>query len=157
MKVIALALLLLVAPCYAQSESIAGFSAGGSADEIITRIGEPTNVEEPVYHKDIRSWVWIWDYPQYGALFEIEAHSMTGVKWIRSLTIVSPCPWKLSSGAGIGTTASRLEQFYSNIQKLSDTQWFISKRYEKNVLGFSFDKGRVNSVYVGTKPRKKAR
>ena len=144
---------LLLCPVLASSESIEGFSYGGSADEVIARIGEPSAVTGPEYQKSSRSWVWGWEYSRYGALFEVEADTQDGVKRIRSLTIVSPCPWKTTSGLGIGDTTQRLLQIYPDIRRYQDSLWFALAPDKRHVAGFELTGSRIKSIFIGSRRR----
>ena len=154
MRILLVAFLVLLAlPASAAPESIEGFSFGGSAGEIVTRIGEPTDIEGPVFNQQARSWVWSWDYARYGALFEVEAESQDGVKSIRSLTIVSPCPWKLASGIGIGDTTDRILQAYPDVKRYQDSLWFAENRTERRVTGFELTGSKIRSIFIGAMKR----
>lgn len=144
-------LLLVCAPAFAAPESIEGFSFGTSADEVVQRIGEPSDIDGPVFRKDIKAWVWSWEYRRYGALFEVEAETQEGRKMVRSLTIVAPCPWKLGSGLGIGSTSDQIMQWYPNVNKVQDTLWFIQDTEKRNVTGFELAGTRVKSIFIGSK------
>jgi hypothetical protein len=144
-------LLVLCGPALSAPHSIEGFSSGGSADEIVSRIGEPTDVQEPVFNKKARTWVWRWDYSRYGALFEVEAATQDSPKSIRSLTIVSPCPWKLDNGLGIGDSTDRLLQMYTDVHRADDTLWFVEDKNRRDVTGFELNGSRIKSIYIGTK------
>lgn len=148
-KLLVALLTLLILPASAVPESIEGFAFGGSADEIVSRIGEPTDVEGPVFNKSSGSWIWSWDYSRYGALFEVEAESQDGVKSIRSLTIVSPCPWKLASGIGIGDTTRRILEVYPDVNRYQDSLWFAENRAERRVTGFELSGTKIRSIFIG--------
>jgi hypothetical protein len=149
MRLLLLAFFLLLTPCLAVPEGIEGFRFGGSADEIVARIGEPTAIEGPRFEKSSKAWVWIWDYTRYGALFEVQSKTKDGTKSIRSLTIVTPCPWKLASGLGIGDSAAQIMQSYSNVKKPQDTLWFAPSSDRRNVTGFELAGSRIKSIFIG--------
>lgn len=156
MRLLLLIFFFLAIPCLALPESIEGFQTGGSGDEVITRLGEPANVEGPHFNNKLKTWTWVWDYPQYGALFEVEALSKEGALWVRSITIVSPCPWRLRSGASLGMTPARLEQLYPRFEKPNADHWFLTSKYSRYLVGFEFTNGRITSIHLGTRPGRRA-
>jgi len=153
MRQLLLAIVLLISvPALAAPESIEGFSFGGSADEIVMRIGEPTNIDGPEFEKKTKAWVWSWDYSRYGALFEVEAETQDGAKIIRSLTIVSPCPWKLSNGLGIGDRSDKILQTYPKVNRnKTDTLWFADSDDRRHVTGFELAKSRIKAIFIGSR------
>lgn len=148
-KLLVALVVLLSLPALAAPESIEGFTFGGSADEIVSRIGEPNDIEGPVFNKKAGSWVWSWDYSSYGALFEVEAESQDGIKSIRSLTIVAPCAWKLASGIGIGDSTDRILQVYPDVRRYQDSLWFAENRAEQRITGFELTGTKIRSIFIG--------
>lgn len=146
-------LLVLGGPALSAPHTIEGFSFGGSADEIVSRIGEPSDVDGPVFNKEARSWVWTWVYSRYGAIFEVDAETQDGDKSIRSLTIVSPCPWTLDdSGLRIGDNTDRLLQVYPDVRRMEDSLWFVKDKKTKRVTGFELTGSRIKAIFIGKAP-----
>lgn len=137
-------------PALAAPETIEGFGFGGSADEIVSRMGEPSSVEGPVYSKSSGAWVWSWDYSHYGALFEVEAETQDGYKMIRSLTIVPPCNWKTASGLSLGDTTDRILQVYPDATRQKDNLWFARSSDRRNVVGFELVGSKIKSIFIGS-------
>lgn len=147
---VALLFWLLCGPASAIPESIEGFSYGSSADEIVLRIGEPSSVEGPEYHKPGRVWIWTWDYYRYGALFEVEAETQDGPKSVRSLTIVAPSAWRTSSGLRVGEKAERILELYPKVQQVSETLWFVRSSDRRKVTGFELAGSKIKSIFLGS-------
>lgn len=149
MRSLFLALLLLLTPCLAAPEALEGFTHGTSVEEVLQRIGEPGTVEGPVYHEDTKRWVWRWDYANYGALFEMESSANEKPQQVRSVTIVAPSVWKLTSGLGLGDTTDKILLNYPNISRLQDSLWFAIEPGSRVVTGFELTGSRIKAIFVG--------
>ncbi len=143
-------LLLSTLPALAAPDSIEGFSFGGSADEIVSRMGEPSSIEGPVYSRSTNAWVWSWDYSRYGALFQVEAATQDGTKIIRSLTIVPPSNWKTASGLTLGDTTDKILKAYPDVTRYQDSLWFARSSDRRNVVGFELNGSRIKSIFIGS-------
>jgi hypothetical protein len=151
MRQLLAAFLFLCVPALAVPDSIEGFRFGTAADEIVQRIGEPSDIDGPEFRKGINAWVWIWHYSRYGALFEVEAETQDGSKIMRSLTIVSPCPWKLANGLGIGDTTDQILRVYPDVDRFQDSLWFVKDSDRRNVTGFELSGTRIKSIFIGSR------
>ena len=149
MKALLLVFVLLLTPCFAAPETLEGFSYGTSVEEVVQRIGEPTGVEGPEFHGATKSWLWRWDYSRYGALFELESKSEEKPTSVRSVTIVAPSNWKLTSGIGIGNTTDEILRTYGNVQRKQDSLWFALEPGSRNVTGFELSGSRIKAIFVG--------
>lgn len=145
-----LLLLLSTLPAQAAPDSIEGFSFGGSADEIVSRMGEPSSIDGPVYSKTSNVWVWSWDYDRYGALFQVEAETQDGNKLIRSVTIVPPSSWKTASGLGLGDSTDKILQVYPDVTRYQDSLWFARSSDKRNVVGFELTGSKIKSIFIGS-------
>lgn len=149
MKALILAVLLLVTPCLAAPEAIEGFTYGTSADEVLQRLNEPSGIEGPEFHEASKSWVWRWDYPNYGALFELESKNQEKPSTVRSITIVSPSVWKLTSGLGIGDNTDSILRAYGNVKRKQDSLWFALEPGSRIATGFELSGSRIKAIFIG--------
>ena len=149
MKRLLLALLLLTTPSWAYPEALEGFSYGSTAEEVLQRVGEPTAVEGPTLHADSNRWIWLWDFSNHGATFELESTTETQPQHVRSVTIVASSQWKLDSGLGIGSTTNEILSYYANIVRHQDSLWFATDPDSRIVTGFELNGSRVKAIFVG--------
>ncbi len=149
MKRMFLALLLLLTPCFAAPETLEGFTHGTTAEEVLQRIGEPASVEGPVLDSKSKRWVWQWDYSKFGALFEMESPNETKAQSVKSVTIVAPSVWKLSSGLGIGDSTEQILLRYPNVSRLQDSLWFATEPRSRVVTGFELSGTRIKAIFIG--------
>ncbi len=149
MKALLLAVLLLLTPCLAAPEALEGFTYGTSADEVLQRLSEPSGIEGPELNTASKTWIWRWDYPNYGALFEMESRNQEKPSSVRSITIVAPSVWKLTSGLGIGDNTDGILRNYGNVQRKQDSLWFALQPGSRVVTGFELSGTRIKAIFIG--------
>ncbi len=149
MKYFLLILALLITPCFAQ-HSIESFTLGTSADEVVSRIGEPSSIGDPQFDPSSKNWVWEWGYPGQGALFEVQSKTQSGSKEVRSVTIFAPSAWKLDGKIGLGSNSAEVLRIFPAISRVNDQVWIAKDKSSHMVTGFELNGVHVKTIFVGT-------
>lgn len=149
MKYFLVILALLITPCFAEQHSIESFTLGTSADEVISRIGEPSTIGDPHFESSSKNWVWEWGYPAQGALFEVQSKTQDGTKTVRSITIFAPSSWKLDGSIGLGSKSADVLRIFPAISRVNDQVWIAKDKASQTITGFELNGVHIRTIFVG--------
>ena len=112
--------------------------------------GKPKKGREE-YDAAIADFVQKWDYPAGGVSLDMSSAAKGGKKTILAILIKSPSLLKTKRGIGIGSTEQEVAAAYGDCQdkEMSETgRSFVAGSIYGGLI-FSFEKGRVTSIFLG--------